>query len=490
MRLASVSDQWRRVYKRNYDIAIKVLEYNNVLGLGTGTIEFHGGITAICGANGVGKTTLLNALLSVLSPENILISNAPMLRLDGSSLKGSLISKGVITQRTVNFSKDGLESTPQDFGDFEVIWIDSSFQSPRLVSLFTDMKNLTELLEAIEQRVSTPNELKELSYIIGKEYDNCETFEIEDIGGLDVLPYFKVQSSGKTYGIETMGLGEVAIHYIIWQLYRASKNSIILLEEPEAYLAPKSQEALINIIAKLSQEKGISVILTTHSPEVLKRIPIEHVRLLARVGPSVRIITPDYKSEYLTTLGINTNKSGVILVEDRFAREFTKSWVGKHDPHFLQEYEIISVGSDNKIVSLLKDIPYMNWFRVLGLLDGDRHELKEVYNWPYTFLPGLCPPEKLLKDVALVNIEELALVLKREVNAVHRILSTLEGANHHDWFEEFHKGIGMTYEQLMASLVDLWYAYEDNNIVSEELFNNLNIKLNRENLNEPLIKTS
>ena len=64
MRQAKVEDYWDRVKKNNYDIKIKELNLNGINGFGK--IEFTGGIFAICGLNGVGKSTIIAALKDVL----------------------------------------------------------------------------------------------------------------------------------------------------------------------------------------------------------------------------------------------------------------------------------------------------------------------------------------------------------------------------------------------------------------------------------------
>jgi hypothetical protein len=125
------------------------------------------------------------------------------------------------------------------------------------------------------------------------------------------------------------------------------------MEEPESYLAPRSQEALLDVIAKIAADKRLWIILTTHSPSIIKNIPMEHIRLLSRVNESVEITTPTYDSEYLYSLGLKPNRLGVILVEDRCARELSKCWLGRFDPSILQEYEIVDIGSKGTCIYLL-----------------------------------------------------------------------------------------------------------------------------------------
>ncbi|MFD3273804.1 ATP-dependent endonuclease [Paenibacillus dendritiformis] len=481
MRLARSGDHWRKVYKRQYNTSLDEIQFTNVRGLGNGIIEFEGGITAICGANGVGKTTVLNAIFCILCPFGKEKLMNPIMRLSGANLVGTLkTNKGKVT-RLIDFLEEEVNLVGDQDANVDALWLDPSLQSPQLIDVFYNMNNVNEMLEAFESRESDADEIEMLSYIIGKNYTSVTTYEIEDIDSFDVLPYFRVSIDNNIYyGTETMGLGELSIHNIIYQLRRVSKNSIVLLEEPEAFLAPRSQEALLDVLAKYSEEKGIWIILTTHSPSILKKIPYSHTRVLSRVGNSVKIIKPSNHNMQLTSLGIITPKSGIILVEDRFARELLKVIIGQFDPGVLHQVEVIDCQGEGNVTSLLKTFPEASKpFKLIGVFDGDKSDLVDTYNWPYTFLPGHSAPEYLFKSIASRKIENLARMTGRSEDFVYAILSSLEGLNHHDWFEELHKKMGLTYEQLLKYYFELWIEDDDNNlIVAEQLFDNITNYLN------------
>jgi predicted ATP-dependent endonuclease of OLD family len=270
MKTAKVNDTWKNIYrKRDYAINVSELQYKNLRGLGEGTVRFEGGITAICGANGVGKTTLLNALLGTVYPESLQDSTIPLLRLDGSELAAELFKDGTAINRTVTVNDSVISANPLEMS-VEAVWIDFSKHSTHLSSIFTDITHLDEELAAIEARVASTKELEMLSYIVGKNYSELKTYELE-FSEYGEVPYFEVVSNGVQYNSKTMGLGELSVHYVLWHLQRIARDSIILIEEPETYLAPRSQEALINVLAKLSIEKNVWIVLTTHSPNILKK---------------------------------------------------------------------------------------------------------------------------------------------------------------------------------------------------------------------------
>lgn len=463
MRLAKAGDHWRNLYQKTKSFQIKVnkLQYNNLLGIGSGIIEFNGGITAICGANGVGKTTLLKAVLTTLVSDGQ-DNKATTLKLDGAELIGEFVNGNNQILRMIKIKEGAVEANPKGL-EMESLWIDVPLHAPQMISIFSEMPNIQEMLDSEEPRLADEEELKLLSYIVGKQYDACRTFELE-LEHYGTIPYFEVEANGTVYASETMGLGEIAVHFILWNMRRISKNSIVLMEEPETYLAPKSQEALLDVIAKMSHEKRIWVILTTHSPGILKSIPMEHIRLLTRIGDSVEITIPTGQADCLQTLGIKVQKAGIILVEDRAAREYTKCWLGRFSPSLLQEFEIKDVASKENIILQLRSFPKVgSWFKIFGLFDGDqRGVIKGEYNWSFSFLPGIEPPEKQFMQLAKNKRNELATLTGRDITRINRAIASLEGRDHHDWLIEFPQLIGVGYDQLISYFFEL--SMTDENI--------------------------
>ena len=462
MRTAKVRDQWRKLYEKTFKFKVSKITYKNLKGLGSGDVEFRGGITAICGSNGVGKSTLLNAISSVVSSERLTSVKLTNLKLEGSELFGEFVDSGQSVTRKVNIIRDKIEADP-DTIDVESVWIDSSLDAPKLIDIFSNTTHLNELLEAEASKVLTESESSLISYIVGKEYSNCEVFELE-LEAYGLVPYFKVVSNGAEYGSEAMGLGEISVHYLLWNLNRIEKNSVVLMEEPETYLAPRSQEALLDGIAKLAADKKLWVILTTHSPNIIRNIPLEHIRILNRIHENVEISTPNNNLESIYSLGLNPQKLGVILVEDRCAREFTKCWLGRFDPSITQQYEIIDIGSKEKILQQVENFPNAgSWLKIYGLFDGnERGQIEEFNNkWKFSYLPGSQAPELFLKNIAVMMRNELSTISGRELSRINAALSNLEGRNYHDWIIEFPRQIGLGYEQLIAYLVQISMTNND-----------------------------
>lgn len=261
-----------------------------------------------------------------------------------------------------------------------------------------------------------------------------------------------------------MGLGEISIAYILWHLERAKENSIALIEEPETFLAPRSQAALVDVLASYCASKGLWIVLTTHSPAILQRVPSQHIRYIARPTETGKVIVPSHPSQYLEPLGVLPERLGVLLVEDRAAREFARAWLGATEMDLLQCVSIHDVGGDGEVIKSLA-FPKLNGLGcIVGVLDGDRRAMtaKEngaiaaKVNWPFMFLPGDKTPEVLLRECSEGQEAALATRLNRPIATVEIVLASLQGIDHHDWLEEAHKRLGVSYESLVVSLYSLW----------------------------------
>ncbi|XKK34422.1 AAA family ATPase [Bacillus sp. A17A.1] len=421
MRTAATGDHWRAVYKQSYSTTLNKLEFKYIIGLENNSLEFNGGITAICGANGVGKTTILAALYGLLNPDEVQNSKFHLGRLQGSQISGDINHRGQNIERKLQVDGE-LLNVQEDAIEFPCVWIDSSIHSPQQQEFYTNMSEIQRTLDTIEPLESEREELKLLSSIVGKTYLSTLSYDMEELGYQ--VPYFKVSLSDDiSYGSEAMGLGELSVHYIMWQLKRLERNSILLLEEPETYLSVKAQIQLLNVLAKYSEEKRMWIILTTHSPSILSRIPPKHVRFVSKTREKVKITTPTSQMQYLPSLGIQPKTVGILLVEDRAAREFVRVWINRFAPHLIHEYLVVDVpGGVSKIETLIETFPELTRFKILALLDGDQRNIfnsfpgkrakKKLFNWPYMFLPGEGPPEEMFKQIAYDFIPQLAESLK------------------------------------------------------------------------------
>src|SRR5216684_3590760 len=94
LRQAKFDDHWRHVYSKNYPTKFTSISFEDLYCLADATIEFSGGINAIVGGNGVGKSTLVASIAQLLASNPNAVEEVYTQRLWGSTIRGTAISDG------------------------------------------------------------------------------------------------------------------------------------------------------------------------------------------------------------------------------------------------------------------------------------------------------------------------------------------------------------------------------------------------------------
>ena len=273
-----------------------------------------------------------------------------------------------------------------------------------------------------------------------------------------------------------MGLGELALHVMLWHLDRIEPQSILLIEEPETHISPRSQQAFLNVLARTSARKKVWVIVTTHSAGIVARIPREHIRLVYRDGAVIGTISGPSENQLNSVIGVTNAIRAILLVEDRVARLFGREWIARAAPDLAHQVDVRDCGSLSKINNVLNSFPHGSGSpRVLGLYDGDQRTSR--YNWPHAYLPGTSAPEIVLRS-AVGDGQRLATNLGKDIQAVRFALDNFQGLNHHDWMIEIARHLAVTLENLIAALTDVWLASDSGTSESEAALNDLRSSIN------------
>ncbi|MBM7541294.1 AAA family ATPase [Amphibacillus cookii] len=467
VRLAEVNKVWELVYKRNYDHLIKSIELNGIGGINK--VEFEKGIFAICGLNGAGKSTIISSLKDVLG---IKTNTQDKKKINGNSIEAQVLSKSGDLLEVSNADEERLVNITGD--DDSVYYLDYKLSLDALE--FLEQDNLDELLEQYDENIIPSNQIQSLNYIIGKDYDEVKLIEIED--GSEIIPYFKVKTAQLEYNSLGMGIGEHFLFYIFWVFYRIKGTGIILIEEPETFISINSQQKLMNFIADYASKQGITVILASHSPYIIKKIKKENIIILSRYSNQVSIIKPSVNKDSLVSLGLELPKEGCIYVEDKIAELFLKTVLSRNCPHILRDYNIEYVEGHASITKRLM-FPKSDKFtyKLIGLYDGDiREEIEEVkdkLSWEYSFLPTEMAIEMEFKKCLREKTDEFATSLGIDKSNLIHILTTINGEDHHDWFIELCRKSGKDKVILFEKLYELWVNDETNQTKTESFIKEL-----------------
>jgi hypothetical protein len=340
----------------------------------------------------------------------------------------------------------------------------------RLIREFGTTQNLDEMLEAHAPKTLNDADRSEISYLVNRDYQRIEVYELEEFDEARPVPYFRVRANGVQYGSESMGTGELSLHLLLWHVRHTPPSTILLVEEPEAFVSPGSQVALTNLLAHASVQNDLWIILTTHSPSIVAQVPTEHVRLVVRDGPAVQIVENPPRGLLEPVLGVPHRFAGIALVEDRAAADFLRAVWERIDPELLVLLEIVVAGSDGAITQALKKLPQTErWFTAIGIFDGDADTSSVAVGWPFLKLPspGLAP-EAALRHCPELSAAALAEALGSDRAFVAGALGRVEGVDHHDWFEDLAGGLRIRYEHLMRVLTEIWLRVPENAAAARE----------------------
>ena len=82
----------------------------------------------------------------------------------------------------------------------------------------------------------------------------------------------KQYKDGPEVRLTDIGLGVFQILPILALCYYAPEGSILILEQPEAYLHPKAQADLTDVLIDVVKNRNVQIILETHSEHLLRRL--------------------------------------------------------------------------------------------------------------------------------------------------------------------------------------------------------------------------
>jgi ABC-type branched-subunit amino acid transport system ATPase component len=204
---------------------------------------------------------------------------------------------------------------------------------------------------------------------------------------------------------------------------------LLLLDEVDAPLHPSMAASLLKTIQNvLVRDKGVSVILTTHSPSTVALAPEEAVYVMNPVGARVEKVTRSNALSILTfgvpTLAISFEGRRQIFVESRTDADLYDLLYQSYKGHLSSERSLVfvevgkkgDIGSEtnagcDQVIRLVTSLAEGGNQTVLGLLDWDGKRIPE--SRIHILSPGirdgleslLFDPKLLIATVARENMD-------------------------------------------------------------------------------------
>jgi len=461
MRRARAQDYYRRIRERSEKSSVRLdrISFKGVPGLGEGDIPLSSVLTVLCGPNGVGKTSLLRAIWAALDP--VTAAKKPMTtrKLSAGTATVDIQVKGQPVNCEVTFIDGEIRGDVKH--DLEIVHIDSSSEVFHQQEIFCAFDSPDDIINGEGGRTLDDKELASLNRIAKREYRSVEIFEPEL--GSRIYPFFQITFGADRYDSRTMGAGELAAFYLWWALGRSKHGSIILIEEPECYLSPASQDALRDYIAKVTVERELCVVTTSHSSKIISPLPPECTRFFRRDNHGIKLVADTPPPIFLETLGISSSVDTLVFVEDPAGQAFCRLLLEQFDPGLARRTEIVVRHGSGEIVTALRQLRgAVKSLRLVGMFDGDqRGKVQDEVRKLSVHLPGEKPVELLFKEMIHKQPKEVGAALGQP--DFETVLFALGGLDHHDWYERLSEHVGLTKQQLFSALYRIWMSDPANN---------------------------
>ncbi|MFC7892624.1 AAA family ATPase [Streptomyces sp. NPDC057381] len=431
-------------------------------------------ITLVAGAHGSGKTTFLSLIAECLRAGARHYEVPPIIRPQGHGepfLGGQCLLK---VQRSsgeveIHADLDVSRRTSQDSDSTEVEFlpilqgsydvssdIQIFFQDVRLKFLEKDLAG-----EPWEQKKKDLDALRE---ILGFSYDEATYYPLDVDNSGVVFPYVRGRRGEEWIDSFQMSYGELTVHKLRWEVANAPANSVLLLDEPEANIAPRGRGALVDEIARLARGSNRQVIIATHSAEFLGRVPLSAIRMCVRVGSSRAILTPSRPADLRDSIGVDHPLRFFLVVEDETAEAALSLLLTASQFPLLSETEIIKAGSWTDVIVTHVSISSSSRVRSVAVIDGDQRTKVPTSKRSsrILFLPGIEPPEKVFVQHAARHPEQLARRLNCSIQSISVYIAEMLGTDHHRWLTLLAKRTGHDWRHCLRAAFEIWYSNPEN----------------------------
>lgn len=265
--------------------------------------------------------------------------------------------------------------------------------------------------------------IAKLSYILGRAYDQAETRFVRGLG----LPACR---SGSAYSGFDMGGGECSVITILSRLQIMPVGGLIVIEEIEVGLHAEAQARLVEVLLQVCQERRLQIVCTTHSEVILDNLPRQARVLLRRSGEDHEAIDNVSTRFAIHEMAGRAQPELLIYTEDRFAAVVIEEAItGAHRARV----EIRDVGSNTTLAR--QSVAHLRMqanLRAISAFDGDcvaadiegwiRDERAERHNLApaWMILPGnnLNPERWIIQQLAAAEYRD---ELARELSCTNAV---------------------------------------------------------------------
>ncbi len=251
-----------------------------------------------------------------------------------------------------------------------------------------------------------------------------------------------------TYSEANMGCGEGRVQHIIRTMEALPEKSLVLLEEPETSLHPSAQHEFSKYLLQICIEKKHQIILTTHSEFILQALPAESRIYLHRTNGGIDLIPGLMASQAKSLMAGGMVKALHVLVEDDCAKYILTEIIRRSDPAFLKTIAIYDLGDKDFIGKTVAKLQSTG-IPIAAVRDADKlgNPNQNIFK-----LPGSQPPEKEV----FANAEVEKYLAANYGIKTTDFMASMRKVDHHDWFARLADAISLEESSLTCELARIY----------------------------------
>lgn len=225
------------------------------------------------------------------------------------------------------------------------------------------------------------DEIEIISSILDKNYEGITIITHSFYKQWGDSVYFKLknihsETFNGNYTEAFAGSGESAVVKLVHQVFNAPKGTLVLLDEPEVSLHPGAQKRLLDFLLTQTMEKGLQVVLTSHSPAIVEELPKEAIVLLHQIPDGCFSPKCSIESELaFQYIGHTNTKKPKIIVEDNAATELLTACLALYDKEATKSIDIVyHAGGAKDILKEAVVLSRLESQNTYIMLDGDMYK--------------------------------------------------------------------------------------------------------------------
>ena len=315
-------------------------------------IDIRSPITAFCGLNGTGKSTLLQ--LAATAYRKCDQATYPHFSISDFLVIGTLDPMPFTSDakveynywqldrslRTINISRNDNNKNWQGYSirpEKRVFFARMGSYLPKIEQSDFTVRHSSRL--AIESSEQVSNLVKEWTCkILSCSYETIQSNTVTHSDKRSKV--ISVKRNGTEYSESHMGYGEARSQYLINALELLPNKSLVLIEEPEISLHQSAQYNFGKYLIDVASRKGHQIFLTTHSEFLLESLPTASRIYLEKSRNDVKTVIGLTAIRAKSLMSMGNSKALDILVEDKVGKEILVEILRRIDNNFLRCVEI------------------------------------------------------------------------------------------------------------------------------------------------------